>query len=175
MSKIPVVRQISWVATIPQFIVLIALVVWIVKSCNSSNAAILVLGLYVAYSLLSRRLIASDQRRGIRLVKRKEFEKAISCFERSYDFFTRHPNLDRYRSIIMFSASLASYREMALVNIAFCYSQIGNGEKTKQYYRKALEIFPDSGIAQTGMNIVSAFEKKEDAGPPAEGERAGCE
>ncbi len=165
MSKTPMVCQISWIGVVPHIVVLIAFVAWIVGPYNSSDAALLLLVAYVAYSQLSRRLIASAHRRGIRLVKRKEFEQAIPCFQRSYDFFTMHPNIDRYRSIILLSASLASYREMALVNIAFCHSQIGDGEKTKQYYRKALEIFPDSGLAQTGMNMVSAFEKKEESDP----------
>ena len=63
---------------------------------------------------------------------------------------------------IVRQVSWVSYREMALVNIAFCHSQTGNGDQAKQYYRKALDLFPDSGLAEAGMNMILAVEKKYD-------------
>jgi tetratricopeptide (TPR) repeat protein len=163
MSKTPIITQISWMVVIPQMIIMIAVVVIatsLVPPDRSNIAVFSALGLFVAYSMLSRQLIAHEHRHGIRLIKRKRFEEAISHFEASFQFFSSHPSLDRWRSIVMLSASGPSYREMALVNIAFCHGQIGNGIKTREYYQKALDMFPDSGLAQAGMNMALAFEKK---------------
>ena len=47
---------------------------------------------------------------------------------------------------------------MALVNIAFCYSQIGDGRKTKDYYLKALDQFPNSEIVKTFLKTIESIE-----------------
>ena len=172
MSKTPIIRQVAWTAAIGQIVAMILVTTIAASFAGPDYCDIVVfasLGLFVAYALLSRELIAREHRRAIRLVKARQFHEAIEHFERSYDFFTRHALLDKFRSIVLLSASSASYREMALVNIAFCYSQSGNGDKAKQYYRKALEPFPDSGLAQTGINMASAFEAKTVRGPGVAG------
>lgn len=45
---------------------------------------------------------------------------------------------------------------MGLCNIAFCYSQIGNGQKAKDYYEQALKEFPENGLATAGLNIIKS-------------------
>lgn len=52
-----------------------------------------------------------------------------------------------------------SYREMALVNIAFAYSQIGNGERAKAYYQHALEEFPNSSMAIAALRLIESVEQ----------------
>ncbi|PHQ61052.1 MAG: hypothetical protein COC08_06375 [Maribacter sp.] len=52
-----------------------------------------------------------------------------------------------------------SYREMALANIGFCYSQIGDGIKSKEYYERTLKEFPESGLAKSALKMMSAMEK----------------
>ena len=46
---------------------------------------------------------------------------------------------------------------MSLLNIAYCYSQSGNGELSKQYYEKALELFPHSELAKSALNAIAAY------------------
>src|SRR5205085_9239376 len=90
---------------------------------GNQRGVILGLGAYLFYSLIVGRLIiARHHRRGIRLVRQRLFAEAITAFEQSLEFFTRHAWVDRFRSITMLSAAGLSYREMALGNIAFCYS-----------------------------------------------------
>ncbi|MDH3639811.1 MAG: hypothetical protein OES09_15310, partial [Gammaproteobacteria bacterium] len=48
----------------------------------------------------------------------KDYDTAIDQFQRSYDFFSKHYWLDKYRGVTMMSPSIWSYREMALMNIA---------------------------------------------------------
>lgn len=116
--------------------------------------------LYLSYSITSRTLITRLHKRGIKLSKDGDYETAIAQYKRSYDFLVRHPWIDRYRSIVFLNASAISYREMALVNIAFCYSQLGDSDSCRAYYEKALREFPDSSIAKMSLRAISTFEGK---------------
>ncbi len=111
---------------------------WLVRDTNNVGRG---LGRGRIFDLLvgSRKLIPRAHRRGIRLSQTQQFEDAIRAHKESYEFFTRHSWLDRYRSITMMSPSSMSYREMALINIAFAYGQIGNGEKAKGILQRARE------------------------------------
>lgn len=111
------------------------------------------------YRIGMHRLIPRDHRHGIRLVKQRRFEEAIMAFENSYAFFNRHRWIDRWRCLTLQSASTVSYREMALVNIAFCASQIGQGTKSKEYDRRALLEFPESGIAPAALKLIESAEQ----------------
>jgi len=48
--------------------------------------------------------------------------------------------------------------KMALINIAFAYGQIGSGEKAKEYYQRAQEEFPDSGMAAAALTLIESAE-----------------
>lgn len=159
MRSVPTVRPISWAATIPQFLSLAAAatVGWFVT--HSLSGVYWGGAVYLICSLGSRRLIPRDHRRGIRLSQAHQYEDAIRAYKDSYEFFTRHAWIDRYRSLTMMSPSAISYREMALINIAFAYSQIGNGDKAKEYYRRAQEEFPDSGMANAALKMIESVER----------------
>jgi tetratricopeptide (TPR) repeat protein len=83
--------------------------------------------------------MSRDHCRGVGLTKQEWYADAIPYFQRSFEFFDRHSHLDRFRSIILMSPSAAAYREMALANIGFCYSQIGDGDQARRYYVECLE------------------------------------
>lgn len=158
-SRVPTVRPISWPATIPQLLALTVSVVagWLM---TTSPAGVAVgAAAYVTYSIGSRRLIPRDHRRGIRLSQSQCYQKAIHAHEQSYRFFTRHSWLDRYRAITMMSPAAMCYREMALLNIAFAYSQIGDGEKAKEYYQRALSEFPGNGMASAALRMIESVEQ----------------
>ncbi|HJT30655.1 MAG TPA: tetratricopeptide repeat protein [Pirellulales bacterium] len=129
----------------------------------TSNGVMLGAAAYLAYSIGSRMLIARDHRRGVRLYRQQQFAAAIQAFEDSYQFFARNPWIDRFRSLVMMSPSAMSYREMALCNIAFCYSQLGNGENAQTYYRRALDEFPNSGLAAAALRMIESVQQ-----PPTE-------
>ncbi|HEX7447932.1 MAG TPA: hypothetical protein VF306_10325 [Pirellulales bacterium] len=58
------------------------------------------------------------------------------------------------------SSSAISYREMALCNIAFCYAQLGNGENAELYYRRTLDEFPDSGLADAALRMIESVRQR---------------
>ena len=49
---------------------------------------------------------------------------------------------------------------MGLCNIAFCYSQTGNGQKAKEYYQQTLKEYPDNGMAVAGLNMLTSMDSQ---------------
>ena len=149
------VRQISWIAVIPQ---IIALSISIALASHLFGRQGIVIGgcSYLAYSIGSRILIPRYHRRGIRLLKQQRFADAIPLFRQSLKFFNAHSWIDRYRSIVLMSPSAVCYREMALANIGFCYSQIGDGVQARKNFKTCLELFPDNGLATTAVRMIDS-------------------
>ena len=109
-------------------------------------------------------MLAREHKVGMRLTKRGEFAAAVPHFERSYAFFERHVWLDQWRAVVLLSSARLSYREMALVNVAFCLAQTGQGDQAVAAYRRALAEFPESVIAQSALRMAEAFQRR----PPDE-------
>ena len=157
--RIPTASQISWPSTLPQFAALASAVGIGWFAVRSGLGVMLGAVAYLIYSFVARTFIPRAHRRGIELSRNQEYEEAIACHEQSYDFFTRNSWLDRYRAITMMSPSAMSFREMSLVNIAFAYGQIGNGDKAKDYYQRALNEYPNSGMASVALKLIESIER----------------
>ena len=110
----------------------------------------------ICYSIGSRIAIPCYHRRGVGLVRQQRFADAIPLFKKSLEFFDRHSWVDRFRCIVLMSPSAVSYRETALANIGFCYSQIGNGDHARQDYTECLRRFPESGLAATALRMMDS-------------------
>lgn len=158
-SNKPIVRQRAWLAGLFHILLLVVLGfifgLFFGSFIDGLDMALIVY--FIAYLLL-RFLVPRNHRQGIAFFKSGDYTQAIGEFEKSYDFFTRHAWIDKYRFIVLLSDSRISYTEMALVNIAFCYTQIGNGSKAKEYYEKTLSQFPNSGMAQSALQMIHAAE-----------------
>ena len=156
-SNIPIIRQISWISFIPQ-IALVIFLIFIYSLLNLKDPALYGILTYSIISVSLKYFLIKSHTNGMKLVKLSKFEEAISKFENSYLYFTQNNWIDKYRFITLLSASKISYKEMALCNIAFCYSQIGNVKKVIEFYKKTLVDYPESKIAQTGLNAFIAIE-----------------
>ena len=120
----------EWKRTLPQFVAYMAILVLcylFFPAMRMPHILILGSGIYLAYSMSSRWLIPHRHRRGIRLLRQEQYLEAISAFEESLEFFTRHSWIDTYRAITLMTPTTSSFREMALMNIAFAYGQLGDG------------------------------------------------
>ena len=159
MPKVPVVRQISWWGAVPQLIILLLLVIG-GSILLPENGLVIGAVIYLIYSFGSRMLIIRDYRSGISLVKLGQFQAAIPKFEKSLQFLDRHPWIDNARSIVLMSASKPSFREMALANIGFCYSQLGRGHEARAAYQKCLDRFPDSGLDLAALQMINSADPK---------------
>ena len=141
----------SWKNTIPQFVTMFFLIVIVYISLpvvSKENSIFFGILLYLIYSIVSRMIIPLHHRNGIRAISRGKYQKAIEEFNESYDFFSRHRRIDKFRSIVLMSPSIMSYKEMALVNIAFAYNQLDDRNKAKEYYKRTIKEFPNSAIAK---------------------------
>ena len=154
-SNIPIVRKIAWISIIPQ-ILLMLLLLFIFHKVTTRDPAWYAFISYLIISISLRYLIPKSHRKGIKFTKEKKFENAIPEFEKSYHFFTQNNWIDKYRYITMLSSSKMNYKEMALCNIAFCHSQIGNGKQAIAFYEKALKEFPENGLAESGLKMLGS-------------------
>jgi tetratricopeptide (TPR) repeat protein len=155
----PIVRKIAWAYIVPQLILLFLLTLFFWKtllSTSFSMAAVYSAVVYLLYSFGSKSLLLRYHREGIRLSKLQAFREAIDKFQRSYEFLEKHPWLDKYRFIAMLDSSALSYREMALVNIAYSHVQLDENTSALKYYQRALQEFPESEMAQSGIEYIAS-------------------
>ena len=157
-SNVPIVRQIARISAIPHLAVfgLIMYILYIWLQLDILYTYSLTLLTYIVISYCLKFLISGKLRKGIKLIKREGYLEAINCFEKSYDFFKRYNWVDKYRYITLLSSSRMSYKEIALNNIAFCYSQMGDGAKAKEWYERTLEEFPGSGMAIAALKFIDS-------------------
>ena len=159
-TNVPTVRQIAWISLIPQLIFMGA-IIYIYNLLNFKDAFLFGTLTYLILALVLRNFVAKDHTQGIKLVKQQQFESAIPLFEKSVEFFTKNTWIDRFRFLTLLSSSKMTYKEMGLCNIAFCYSQTGNGKKAIEYYEKALKEFPENGLATAGLKMLNSYRTAE--------------
>ena len=162
-GNIPIVRRIAWLYTLPHLLVMFGLILllWRVLFPNEFDLAMVYGALgYLVYSFGSKALLLRHHRRGIRLVNLKLFREAIPEFQSSYSFLSKYGWIDKYRSITMLDSSAMPYREMALCNVAFSYAQVDEKSKADEYYQKALDEFPESVMAKSGLVYVESLQRK---------------
>ncbi|MCC7450231.1 MAG: tetratricopeptide repeat protein [Anaerolineae bacterium] len=162
-ASTPTFRQISWPLVIPQMLVMagiIAVLYAIFKPASWERPVALGAAIYLLYSYGSRTLLTRSQRQGMALARQKRYQEAIAKFEDSYQFFSRYVWIDRFRTFVLMTPSAISYREMALLNMAYCYVQIKNLSKAKAYYQQTLAEFPDSERAKVSLQSIEAAEQR---------------
>lgn len=156
-AKTPVVRRISWPLAIPQLlamVIAIAAIELIIRPATFYHSILWGCAIYLVYSFGSRFLLTRAHRQGMQLTKSGKYQEAIAAFEKSYQFFSRYDWIDRYRFVTLMNPSAMSYREMALINIGYCYVQLGKKEEAREYYQKTLAEFPHSELAKNYLKIL---------------------
>ena len=161
------IKEISWLSVVPQLAVMAALMALASLVLPAEHAVLVGAASYLLLSQILRRFIAHEHRRGVQLLRNGRLEAAIGAFERSYQFFSRHPWLDRLRYLTLLSSSAYSYREMALCNIAFLHGQLGHADQSIAWYSHALGEFPNCALARTSLAFVTALQASPaEAAPP---------
>lgn len=154
-SNVPVIKQIAWISLVPQLLVA-GLFIYLFYLLNFPEYLLAGMLAYYLLSTILRNVVGKWHRIAMKLVKQQMFLEAVPCFEKSVAFFTKNPWVDKYRFVTLLSSSRMTYREMGLCNIAFCYSQIGEGLKSKTYYQQVLAEYPNNGLAIAGLNALEA-------------------
>ncbi|MEO7881118.1 MAG: tetratricopeptide repeat protein [Mucilaginibacter sp.] len=138
---------------IPQIAFLVALF-YLFSTQDETFGMIYAIVVYYFIVYFLRGVIAYDHRKGVALLKSREYDGAIRTFQKSVDFFTRNSWIDKYRPITLLSASKKCYREMGLCNIAFCYTQTQKGAEAKKLYEEILNEYPENDIAYSALNTL---------------------
>jgi tetratricopeptide (TPR) repeat protein len=137
----PVIRQLQWSQLIPQAIAIAVLAFLghlLFPHARISSAIVGAAGTYLVLCRISRALFLRDHQEGIADYRAGRFEEAIKRFEASRAFFSQHPRLDSFRSLLFGVAGPNPFRIVALCNMAYCYSQLGNGARAISLYEQAL-------------------------------------
>lgn len=152
-SKLPIVKQVAWLSIFPQ-ITLVGIVFGACYYISPEYFHILGFLIYIIIIYLLRALIPSKHRKGVKLVKQKKYAEAIPYFQKSFLFFSKNKWLDKFRFITMISSSRISYTEMALLNEAFCLTQLEKKDEAIEKYEKILESYPDSEMAIAALKML---------------------
>lgn len=94
------------------------------------------------------------------LLKKGHFDDAIFWFQDSYAFFSKHTLLNNYVGMLL-STSKITYKEMAQLNMAYCYILKKDGKKAKEIYEQTLSAFPNSMIAKNALHTFEAMKNVE--------------
>jgi tetratricopeptide (TPR) repeat protein len=150
-------RKTSWLSLVPQLLLMLAVMFFIWKVFLPDDfllASAYGAAIYLIYSFGSKAFLLKNHRRGVYLIKLHSYQDAINEFRSSYQFLNKYFWLDKYRFITMLDSSAISYREMALCNIAYSYARLNEKDAALQSYRRAMQEFPESEIAKSGIEYL---------------------
>ena len=154
-SKQPIVKQVAWLSTIPQLLILASFIALLSLTETESPAVMGALA-YFSVLVVLRKTVALHHWKGIAHFKKEEFAPALARFQQSYDFFSRHRWIDEWRYVMLLSSSRISYQEMALLNMAYCYGQLGEGARAREFYQRTLREFPGSAMAKAAIKMMDS-------------------
>lgn len=142
-SKIPIIRNTNYLYFIPQAAILL-IIIFSFKLLGIIHYNLLGISIYFLLSSYLKILIPKWHRKGIFLLKKGKLDLAILSFQRSYNFFKKNAWIDQYRAFTLFSTSKDSYTEMALMNIIYCFEQLGDKKMARKYHSLLKEQFPEN-------------------------------
>jgi tetratricopeptide (TPR) repeat protein len=148
----PVIHQIAWISLFLQLLI-IAIFIGAATYFGVTKPILAATLAYLIMAIVIRLFLTSHHRRGMHYAREGRLELAIAEFQRSYEFFHRHAWLDEMRYIFLLSTSRVGYREMGLLNLAYCDLWQDRGEDAIRTYLRTIEEFPDSGLAWTGIKL----------------------
>ncbi len=103
---------------------------------------------YALYrTLIARRLLCRHHHRGVNCYRLERFEEAHQAFVQSEQFFRRYPFLDRWRSVILGSASAYNFVELAGYNQALCMNLLGQDQEALRRLDQLLHERPTMAAA----------------------------
>ncbi len=147
---IPVVHEIAWVSLVLQLF-FVMLLIFVAAGFGFVRPILTGTLTYLIVGFLARLVFTRHHRQGMYLTQEGLFDEAVAEFQKSYEFFSSNRWIDWWRYVLMLSSSRMTYREMALLNIAFCDIWNERPEDAVRTYLRIIEEFPDNGIAWTAI------------------------
>lgn len=170
-------RSFSW----PYFIIHLFLIagialaiVYFYPATHFVNALLLGVAVYIGWQVAAGSFLMVNHVRGMKLMRKKDYPGAIEAFAQSEQFLIANPWIDKYRCLVLLSASGISYREMALYNIAMGYSALGNVTQTRKTLTHFLEVAPRSPLGRhvrAALSTLPAQGQQQKPWPPNQGQQ----
>lgn len=95
---------------------------------------------YLILAWTLRLTLQRHHRKGLKLLRQKKYKEAAAAFQNSFSFFTKHPWIDKYCFITMFSSNAIPYGQMAVNNLGICYLHMGEDAKALEAFTKLAEL-----------------------------------
>lgn len=112
------------------------------------------------FSSSMRVLFLNTQWKGRKLIRLNYFREAIPYFERNILFFKKYSWLDKWRHLLFFNHSKLTYKQIDLLNKAYCLIRIGDKEKALEIFRAMLKKHPNILLLTTIQDIIKYLEKE---------------
>lgn len=142
-GKQNIIKHYNWFLIIPQMAIFGILALFL-RFLEVPRYVLLALSLYLLLSGYLKIMIPKWHRKGLFYLRKGELEGAIFAFEKSYNFFSKNLWIDEYRAFTLFSISRLSYREMALINIIYCYQSMNKPKEAEKIRKKLASEFPNN-------------------------------
>lgn len=133
----------NWGYLVPQLAIFLLLALFL-RYADVKQYWLLSLSLYFLLNGYLKVIIPKWHRKGLYYLRKGELRGAIFAFEKSYTFFKKYSWIDKYRAFTLLSISGYSYQEMALMNIIFCNTQLGDNKEAKNVQKKLSIEFPNN-------------------------------
>jgi hypothetical protein len=147
---IPVMHEIAW-ASLPLQLLFVMILIFAAAGIGFARPILTGTLTYLIVGFLARLVFTRHHRQGMYLAQEGLFDEAVVEFQKSYEFFSANQWVDWWRFGLMLSSSRTSYREMALLNIAYCDMWNDRAEDGIRTYLRIVEEFPDNGMAWTAI------------------------
>lgn len=155
--KLPLIKQTGWISLIPHLLVL-SVVMVLASLAGVGGPALVGAVLYVFLAVLSRRILGRYHEKGMAHLKQGEFSKALENFQGSLELFRRYKWVDKWRYLTLVSPGRICYREMALLNMAYCSGQLGQEASARELYQETLAEFPESAMARAAIQVLDTLQ-----------------
>lgn len=161
-QSVPVVRQVNFLALLLPLMVIVGgsvgVGLWLRPPLGISAYFIVPL-LVLVYVVLAQAILLRHHRNGLRLLRAARPTEALLPLQKALEFYTEHPALDRWRHFLLITASSYSLREVALMNIAYCYSQAGDKEEMIKHYECLLREYPNNVLVQNTLRLIETSQQ----------------
>jgi tetratricopeptide (TPR) repeat protein len=159
-QQVPLVRNINYPVFFLQLLLVTATIVGFVwlfwpEWGTGSLVGLIVLVVYVKGM---QWYLMRYHQAALKLIRAGKFDEALVPLQKALEFYTEHPGLDRWRHVLMATASRFSLREVAMMNIAYCFGQIGDKEKMIKHYERLASEYPDNMAAQNTLRFIDTLQ-----------------
>ncbi len=113
--------------------------------------------LLVIYGVAISHLLIKSYVDGMKYIQDGNYEAGLEAFKEHYDFFDRHPQLGWVYTVLMLDSSKYGHREIALLNQAHAYIQLGNSAEVLRCYEECLALNPKNEMVTSSLNLAAAI------------------